>query len=188
MAPGPRRCRRHHVFPRGPPLARRPSCATGAFLEDPGVAVGIVEEAVSGLVQRQEYGAQKEGAGRQRLAVIHDRLGRRAEPIPAGLVPPGLRGLSGRPAGCRHHLSPTTTSRIVPDGWCRNVEPHACGLSQVEATDAPDVQTAAGRSRLPPLGTAGRVRPASTLVQQAIHRIILAALVATSIPGPSRPA
>jgi hypothetical protein len=33
-----------------------------AFLEDPGVAVGIVEEAVSGLVQRQENGAQKEGA------------------------------------------------------------------------------------------------------------------------------
>jgi hypothetical protein len=27
-----------------------------------------------------------------------------------------------------------------------------------------------------------------TLVQRGIHRIILAALVATSIPGPSRPA
>jgi hypothetical protein len=63
--------------------------ATEAFLEDPGVTVGIVEEAVSRLVQRQEYGAQKEGAGRQRLPVTHDRLGRRAEPIPAGLGRPG---------------------------------------------------------------------------------------------------
>jgi hypothetical protein len=34
--------------PGSPPLNRRPSCATGAFLEDPAVAVGIVEEAVSG--------------------------------------------------------------------------------------------------------------------------------------------
>ena len=33
--------------------------ATEAFLEDPGVTVGIVEEAVSRLVQRQEYGAQR---------------------------------------------------------------------------------------------------------------------------------
>ena len=47
--------------PGGPPLNRRPSYATGAFLEDPAVAVGIVE-AVSGLVQRQEHGAQTEGA------------------------------------------------------------------------------------------------------------------------------
>jgi hypothetical protein len=35
----------------------------------PAVAVGIVEEAVSGLGQRQKSGAQKEGAGRQRLAL-----------------------------------------------------------------------------------------------------------------------
>jgi hypothetical protein len=62
MAP---RAAKMSAAPRVPhdrPLARRPSCPTGAFLEDPGVAVGIVEEAVSGLVQRQEHGAQAEGA------------------------------------------------------------------------------------------------------------------------------
>jgi hypothetical protein len=61
MASRPRRCRWHHVFPPRP--AGEPSTITRdrGFLEDPAVAVGIVDEAVSGLVQRQEHGAQTEG-------------------------------------------------------------------------------------------------------------------------------
>src|SRR5215217_2535073 len=52
--------------PRVPP--RRPAAEPSTVVcdrgvrEDPGVAVGIAEEAVSGLVQRWEHGAQKEGA------------------------------------------------------------------------------------------------------------------------------